>query len=117
MSFSKAFGVLKTIVRLMRFRNVVISFLGVYVGALVFSLSEPIAGYQILKAALSASIILGAGNTLNDYFDYEIDRINRPKRALPANKISKSDAIVFYRSESNSYENRLSSGPDLCKKS
>lgn len=37
----------------------------------------------------------GAGNALNDYCDYEIDRINRPERPLPAGMISRKGALIW----------------------
>lgn len=35
----------------------------------------------------------GAGNVLNDYYDIEIDRINRPERPLPSGRISPKSAF------------------------
>ena len=51
--------------------------------------------YQVLFAILVASLIAGAGNVTNDYFDYEIDKINKPKRVLPSGKISRKNAIIY----------------------
>ncbi|KQC03910.1 MAG: digeranylgeranylglyceryl phosphate synthase [Methanoculleus sp. SDB] len=39
--------------------------------------------------------ITAAGNTINDYFDRDIDRVNRPDRPLPAGKISPHAALYF----------------------
>jgi 4-hydroxybenzoate polyprenyltransferase len=38
--------------------------------------------------AASAAILNAASNIINQYFDLEIDRINKPKRPLPAGRIS-----------------------------
>ncbi len=35
------------------------------------------------------------GNTINDYFDYEIDRINRPERPLPRGAMSRKTALYY----------------------
>ena len=35
------------------------------------------------------------GNTINDYFDYEIDRINRPERPLPRGAMSRKAAFWY----------------------
>ncbi len=51
--------------------------------------------YRILLAALVAYIICGFGNVINDYFDYEIDRINRPSRPLPSGRISLRSAHFY----------------------
>ncbi|MFH1054691.1 MAG: UbiA family prenyltransferase [Candidatus Altiarchaeota archaeon] len=88
------FGSLKTLLDLIRMRNAAISFLGVYVGALVFLLKPSMPLLEVLKAAVSTSLILGAGNTLNDYFDFEIDRVNRPKRPIPSGRISRRWALI-----------------------
>jgi geranylgeranylglycerol-phosphate geranylgeranyltransferase len=37
----------------------------------------------------------GAGNIINDIYDIEIDRINRPKRPLPAGKMSITTARIY----------------------
>jgi len=40
-------------------------------------------------------LITGAGNTINDFFDLEIDQINRPERPLPQGKITPLSASAF----------------------
>jgi geranylgeranylglycerol-phosphate geranylgeranyltransferase len=39
--------------------------------------------WRVALAAASAMLVLGGGNALNDYYDMEADRINRPQRPLP----------------------------------
>lgn len=41
-------------------------------------------------------LISASGNIINDFFDLEIDKINKPERPLPSGKISKKEAIIFY---------------------
>jgi len=84
----------KTLVELARIRNVFISFFGVCVGALLFSMGAPISQLNILVAAVSAGLILGGGNALNDYFDYEIDKINQPHRPIPSGRIRRNDVFM-----------------------
>ena len=88
-------GHVKTILELLRIRNVFISLLGVYVGALLFSLGSPMPAYNIIAAALSAALILGGGNALNDYFDYQVDIINKPNRPIPSHRITRSDTLML----------------------
>ena len=45
---------------------------------------------------LSAALTASAGNIINDIFDIEIDKINRPDRPLASGLISKIDAVRFY---------------------
>lgn len=51
---------------------------------------------NILWAGIAAMIVISSGNIINDYFDLEIDRINRPKRPLPSKLITKNEALIFY---------------------
>lgn len=39
--------------------------------------------------------ITGAGNAINDYFDRDIDRINRPDRPIPSGAVSIRGAAVY----------------------
>jgi geranylgeranylglycerol-phosphate geranylgeranyltransferase len=79
---------------LIRFRNCGMTFIAVLLGASFIDFGQ-VFTIKVLMAGLAAFLITGAGNIINDYFDFEIDRINRPHRALPSNKISKSDAMML----------------------
>lgn len=48
----------------------------------------------ILLGALSAACLNAASNIINQYYDLEIDRINKPARPLPSGRISPSAALV-----------------------
>ncbi|HJJ55394.1 MAG TPA: UbiA family prenyltransferase [Methanocorpusculum sp.] len=39
--------------------------------------------------------ICGAGNVINDYFDRDIDAINRPDRPIPSGTISSKNAVIW----------------------
>lgn len=41
------------------------------------------------------ALITSAGNTINDYFDAEIDAVNRPDRPIPAGSVNRESARVF----------------------
>jgi geranylgeranylglycerol-phosphate geranylgeranyltransferase len=41
------------------------------------------------------SLITAAGNVINDYFDADIDRINRPERPIPSGLVTPSAARYF----------------------
>ncbi len=84
------FESLKAAFRLARPVNVSIAMLSVLIAAMVTGTLEP--HFAVLLAAISAGLIMTAGNTINDYFDIEIDRINKPLRPLPAQKISSETA-------------------------
>jgi geranylgeranylglycerol-phosphate geranylgeranyltransferase len=78
---------------LIRPLNVVIAALSVFVGALV---SAPLRwDFRILLACLVAALITGGANVLNDVFDVDIDRVNKPRRPLPSGRVHKAQAAVF----------------------
>ena len=50
---------------------------------------------EIILGAISVFIATGAGNTINDYYDYEIDMINKPDRPIPSGKIRREHALYY----------------------
>ncbi|AIU69616.1 prenyltransferase UbiA-like protein [Thermococcus eurythermalis] len=50
---------------------------------------------KALLVFLVVTLGCAAGNTINDYFDYEIDRINRPDRPLPRGAMSRRAAFWY----------------------
>jgi geranylgeranylglycerol-phosphate geranylgeranyltransferase len=41
------------------------------------------------------ALITAAGNVINDYFDVEIDRVNRPDRPIPSGQVSRPAARAY----------------------
>ena len=59
-------------------------------------LAQPIQNHMhVALAAIIGIMITAAANTINDYYDIEIDRINRPERVLPSARITPDSALVF----------------------
>ena len=67
-------------------------------------MSMPIVIIAIVGHHFSASVILGtilvclmagAGNVINDVFDYKIDAVNKPDRPIPSGKISLKNARIY----------------------
>jgi len=50
--------------------------------------------YPILGLTMAA-VLNGASNALNQIYDLDIDRINKPKRPLPSNRLDMRDAWLF----------------------
>jgi geranylgeranylglycerol-phosphate geranylgeranyltransferase len=50
----------------------------------------------IWPAAVITALVTGAGNVINDWFDHEIDRTNKPRRPLPSGRLGRKAAIRFY---------------------
>lgn len=80
--------------RLMRIINCLIAFVSV-MGASFFAAQSFEFRFPVLLGAMVASFIMGGGNTLNDYFDYKIDKLNKPNRPIPSGQISRRSALVF----------------------
>ncbi|MGB9958402.1 geranylgeranylglycerol-phosphate geranylgeranyltransferase [Haloferax prahovense] len=49
----------------------------------------------VVAAMLATVFATGAGNAINDYFDRDIDRINRPDRPIPRGAVTAAEAKWF----------------------
>jgi len=78
--------------QLIRPVNVVIAAGAVLVGALSCGLRP---GASVWLACLVAGLITAGGNAINDVYDLEIDRINRPRRPLPSGRTSPRTAAIL----------------------
>ncbi len=92
MSFKKLFAIIK----ITRPSNVLITGLTIFAGVLIFGSGD----FNLLKLALIAGIagalIDAGGNIINDFFDVEIDRINKPERPIPSGLIKRKSALLIY---------------------
>jgi len=70
-----------------------LSVLGVICGAILNNIHDV---YLILLACVPAFLITGAGNVINDIYDIDIDRINKPHRPLPSGRVSTRSACLYY---------------------
>ena len=75
--------------------NFFITVASVFVAALLSS-PEKIPILYVLLAALSAGFTASAGNIINDIFDIEIDKINRPTRPLPLGILTINEAYILF---------------------
>ncbi|MEF8773077.1 geranylgeranylglycerol-phosphate geranylgeranyltransferase [Halodesulfurarchaeum sp.] len=51
--------------------------------------------WHLGAAVLSTVFATGAGNTINDYFDRDIDRINDPERPIPRGDVHPKGALIW----------------------
>ena len=71
-----------------------------FLGGLTILISSLIIKYEgpaisvILPVFVVMFFTIGA-NTLNDYFDYEIDKINRPDRAISSGLVLRNQALIL----------------------
>lgn len=52
--------------------------------------------FNTFLVILATTFAAGAGNIVNDIFDFEIDKINKPNRPLPSGKMSIKFAWLYY---------------------
>ncbi|MBN2330578.1 MAG: UbiA family prenyltransferase [Candidatus Aenigmarchaeota archaeon] len=80
------------ILELIRPFNCALASLGVLAGGFLVAKTITL---PLLIAAAAAFVITGAGNSINDFFDVEPDKINRPKRPIPSGRISRGLAMAI----------------------
>lgn len=86
---------MKPYVLLLRPPNFLITVASVFVSSLLAGgRSEHLT--SMILAAVSAGLIGGGGMVVNDIFDVEIDRINKPDRPLPSGNVAQGAAALFY---------------------
>lgn len=83
------------LIEILRPINLIITFASIFVAGLICSKSQNDLSY-VFYAAIAGALVGSAGNVINDFFDIEIDKINRPSRPLPAKKITVKEALILY---------------------
>ncbi len=79
-------SIMKPFIDISRPINVAITMATVFIAAVISGPLEPL--LAVILASISAGFIAAAANTINDVYDIEIDRINKPERPLPAGTLS-----------------------------
>ncbi|MFC7203671.1 geranylgeranylglycerol-phosphate geranylgeranyltransferase [Haloferax namakaokahaiae] len=81
-------------VELTRFGNTVAAGVLTFTGAFIagFSAGDALA---VVAAVVATVCATGAGNAINDYFDRDIDAINRPDRPIPRGAVTAREALWF----------------------
>jgi len=81
---------------IMRPLNVIITFIAVIISGVICMKQHGVTE-RLLFAAISAALITGAGNIINDIFDIQTDKLNKKKhRVLPTGILSINQAIILY---------------------
>lgn len=81
---------IKGYINLIRPHNAAIGGFSVFIGAFLTGSLEPV--YSLIAACVSGLLLTAAANTINDYYDVESDRINKPERPIPAGQVTKTSA-------------------------
>ncbi len=74
--------------------NGLMSVFSVYAASLIAGLSF-FPELPVIYAMASVFLISAGGMVINDYFDVEIDRVNKPNRPIPSGKVSKTAALGY----------------------
>jgi geranylgeranylglycerol-phosphate geranylgeranyltransferase len=82
------------LIRLIRPVNCIVMSFAVLVGASLAGISA-VHWLSLVYGAVTAFTLCGASMAINDYYDYEIDRINEPQRPIPSGAVSLRAALVF----------------------
>jgi len=77
---------------------IILLHIGVYIPFYAsLNVVPPLNGWVFTVFVLSVSLIASGGNIINDYFDYQIDLINRPDKLVIEKVISKQSALYVYQ--------------------
>ena len=83
----------KAVIVLARPVNVIIAILSVFIAAFITGTLQPF--QNVVLACLSTALIFAGANTINDYYDFRIDRINKPNRPLPSGILDREKALLI----------------------
>jgi 4-hydroxybenzoate polyprenyltransferase len=86
-------GKLRQYLLLVRLPNVFTTPSNILVGYLATTPPAEANGFHLAALMVSSGLLYIAGIVLNDYFDVEVDRRERPSRPLPSGSISKERAM------------------------
>lgn len=91
---------ISTVFELIRWANCAMAGSAAVAGTLIAYLALPETVqvhimYEPFIVFLVVFFITGAGNAINDYFDIEIDRVNRPRRPIPSGRMSQTAAFII----------------------
>lgn len=84
---------LRAYLELVRPINLSLIFASVFVGAFITGATQPLE--KLLLASISGSLVAAGGYAVNDFYDLDIDQINRPQRPLPSGRLSPAEALLF----------------------
>ena len=81
-------------IKLLRPLNGIMSVIAVWIGSLLAA-GPVIPGRALIYGMIAVFLVSGGGMAVNDIFDIDIDRRNRPKRPLPSGKVSTAKAKIY----------------------
>jgi geranylgeranylglycerol-phosphate geranylgeranyltransferase len=87
---------LSGLLKLMRPLNCIVMSFAVLVGVLLAAAgnSGSLQWINVFFGGVTAFTLCSAAMVINDYYDYDIDRINEPHRPIPSGDVSKNAALI-----------------------
>ncbi len=87
----------RSFIRILRPLNMFITFISVWGGVIIAKGTIYTGDYlRVFLASISAALVAGAGNVINDIKDVEIDKANNKMRPLVTGEITEKEAYVLY---------------------
>ena len=83
---------LKILLKILRFHNLVLGAIAVFVSG--YLLSKPF-DLLIINCAIVVMFTMGIGNVVNDLFDIKSDKINHPDRPLANDSLSYQNVLLI----------------------
>jgi len=90
---NSAYNKAKALAISIRPKTTPLGMISVYVGGLVAGASYE--AYSLLLAVIATFFVTGASMTFNDYFDWQIDKVNHPQRPIPNGIIKPKEMLYF----------------------
>lgn len=94
MNFEPNLVLVKGYVQLIRPLAFVLMGLATFIGQIIALKSIPEIS-TLLFPVLASSLVTASSFAINDYFDVEIDRINKPEKPIPSGTISRKSTLYF----------------------
>ncbi|MEO3993766.1 MAG: geranylgeranylglycerol-phosphate geranylgeranyltransferase [Desulfurococcaceae archaeon TW002] len=87
---------LKAYLELLRVHNVVTALLTTLIGWLTIRIEvSTLTHTSLIIPLLAVSLVSSAGYVINDYFDIEVDKVNKPYRPIPSGRVSPREALYL----------------------
>ena len=88
-------NIVASIIKMSRPLNCLITFITIIVACFICGGDIAYIG-EIILGGIIGLLITASGNIINDYYDIEEDKINRPDRVLSSERISSATAFLVY---------------------
>jgi geranylgeranylglycerol-phosphate geranylgeranyltransferase len=87
---------LKAYLELLRIHNVVTALLTTLIGWLTVRVEvSTLPSTSLIIPLLAVGLVSSAGYVINDYFDVEVDKVNKPYRPIPSGRVSPREALYL----------------------